>query len=307
MKSKNIFFFNFLFTGNIKYEGFIHKVRSSEILLKFNPKFHDDYSGEDCQISFKGSNSTVRRCHDAINLAVTHLGPEFLFPNKVIQKEPQFHITEIEEENLTKTCVKNHKRNESISSNCSTTSNIELSDDNVVRSPPRVSVIERLFHTKPYSSSSDKNVNGVEFIVSKIQSSNKYDNDADNKVNKNLPNNCKKNFTNDTRKNNLENVELKLKKRKLRWYNKHLNIYQRRAVLNILKGHARPLPYVIFGPPGTGKTITLCEAILQILTTISDSRLMIATPSNSSANLIAERLLDSGVLKPGDMVNINLI
>lgn len=33
-------------------------------------------------------------------------------------------------------------------------------------------------------------------------------------------------------------------------------------------------------------------------------RLLVATPSNSSADLVAERLLDSGHLKPGDLVRL---
>ena len=276
----------------MKYEGCVHRVKNNEVLLKFNPKFHNEYTGEDCQITFKSSNTTLRRCHDAINLAITHFEQDFLFPNKVIQKPAQFYFTEVEENDLS---ILNHKRNRSISSG--STSSLDLSTEGSVKSPPRVSVLERLFNTKPgyrksstKSPSSERNDNESEFIITKVQSFNGNGNI------KNI----------DNSKKSLEVYENELKKRKLLWYNKRLNYYQKKAVVNILKGHARPLPYVIFGPPGTGKTITLCEAALQIMTTISESRLLIATPSNSSANLIAERLLDSGVLKPGDLVRFNI-
>lgn len=47
-----------------------------------------------------------------------------------------------------------------------------------------------------------------------------------------------------------------------------LNENQKLAVRRILSGDCRPLPYILFGPPGTGKTVTIIEAVLQVRTVV---------------------------------------
>ncbi|XP_019633304.1 PREDICTED: RNA helicase Mov10l1-like [Branchiostoma belcheri] len=88
-------------------------------------------------------------------------------------------------------------------------------------------------------------------------------------------------------------------------FNPSLNQQQRAAVSRILRAEGRPAPYVLFGPPGTGKTVTLVEAILQVFHTLPYSRIIACTPSNSAADLLAERLHHSGQVKQADMVRLN--
>ncbi|KAK7102225.1 putative helicase mov-10-B.1 isoform X2 [Littorina saxatilis] len=69
------------------------------------------------------------------------------------------------------------------------------------------------------------------------------------------------------------------------------NPEQERAIRHIVLGTSRPAPYIIFGPPGTGKTFTIVEAIKQVLVQLPASRVLACAPSNSAADLIAEKLL----------------
>ncbi|XP_042352397.1 RNA helicase Mov10l1 isoform X2 [Plectropomus leopardus] len=89
------------------------------------------------------------------------------------------------------------------------------------------------------------------------------------------------------------------------FFNPDLNPPQREAVKRILAGECRPIPYVLFGPPGTGKTITLIEAILQVYHFVPSSRILVCTPSNSAADLICVRLHDSGFLHAASLARVN--
>ncbi|NWH68682.1 M10L1 helicase, partial [Geococcyx californianus] len=77
------------------------------------------------------------------------------------------------------------------------------------------------------------------------------------------------------------------------WFDRKLlaNEEQRRAVTHIVTGMSRPAPYLIFGPPGTGKTVTLVEAIKQVWKCFKDARILACAPSNSAADLLCQRLI----------------
>ncbi|EDW77438.2 uncharacterized protein Dwil_GK18288 [Drosophila willistoni] len=98
-----------------------------------------------------------------------------------------------------------------------------------------------------------------------------------------------------------EKYEMFLFDSKIDWYNPLLNDIQKQAVFNILRGESDNMPYIIFGPPGTGKTVTMIETILQIMHCLPQSRLLVATPSNMAADLILQRILDSGSV-PKDQI-----
>uniref|UniRef100_A0A383WFR0 RNA helicase n=1 Tax=Tetradesmus obliquus TaxID=3088 RepID=A0A383WFR0_TETOB len=80
------------------------------------------------------------------------------------------------------------------------------------------------------------------------------------------------------------------------WFDRKVasNPEQRTAVQNIVAGSSGRLPFIIWGPPGTGKTSTLVEAAAQVLKLLPSSRLLLVAPSNLAADLLAQRLLAAG-------------
>ncbi|KDR68388.1 hypothetical protein GALMADRAFT_78731 [Galerina marginata CBS 339.88] len=65
---------------------------------------------------------------------------------------------------------------------------------------------------------------------------------------------------------------------------------QLQAVASIVTLPPGSPPFVVFGPPGTGKTITIVEAIRQVLVHNPRAKILACAPSNSAGDLIASRL-----------------
>ncbi|XP_069141749.1 putative helicase MOV-10 isoform X2 [Argopecten irradians] len=89
------------------------------------------------------------------------------------------------------------------------------------------------------------------------------------------------------------------------FYNKELesNDEQKLAIQEIVSGISRPAPYLVFGPPGTGKTVTIVEAMMQIWKNLKKCRILACAPSNSAADLIGTRLLKK--IPKTDIIRLN--
>uniref|UniRef100_A0A669BRY8 RNA helicase n=1 Tax=Oreochromis niloticus TaxID=8128 RepID=A0A669BRY8_ORENI len=78
----------------------------------------------------------------------------------------------------------------------------------------------------------------------------------------------------------------------IRMFNRQLenNPEQHAAVQRIVAGSSKPAPHLVFGPPGTGKTITVVEAINQVSKADPSAHILACAPSNSACDLLCERL-----------------
>jgi helicase MOV-10 len=70
------------------------------------------------------------------------------------------------------------------------------------------------------------------------------------------------------------------------------NPEQLSTVASILHLPPGSCPFIVFGPPGTGKTVTIVEAIRQLLHRDDKVKILVCAPSNSAADLVATKLID---------------
>lgn len=76
------------------------------------------------------------------------------------------------------------------------------------------------------------------------------------------------------------------------FFDQVLNWEQKKAVEAVCEGKYGRLPYLISGPPGTGKTKTIIETTLQLLkNTSAHSHILLCAPSDPAADTLVHRLL----------------
>lgn len=97
--------------------------------------------------------------------------------------------------------------------------------------------------------------------------------------------------------------KIKLPKLTLEFVDPTLNWEQKAAVESIVRNDYGDVPFIISGPPGTGKTKTLAETALQILMTDTQSHILITAPSHSACDTIMHRLIP--YLKPQYLLRLN--
>jgi superfamily II DNA or RNA helicase len=84
---------------------------------------------------------------------------------------------------------------------------------------------------------------------------------------------------------------------------------QRDAVFAICNKEHGECPFVLNGPPGTGKTFTISQTVQTLLRMNSNNRILICAPSNMACDRVAEQLMrDFGdVLNNQNVLRLNSI
>ena len=87
------------------------------------------------------------------------------------------------------------------------------------------------------------------------------------------------------------------------FFDKALNYEQAKAIQTVLENHYGRIPYLISGPPGTGKTKTIVEMTLQILRSDDQARVLLCAPSDPAADTLVSRLKNN--LTPQHLLRLN--
>ncbi|KAF2193809.1 P-loop containing nucleoside triphosphate hydrolase protein [Zopfia rhizophila CBS 207.26] len=82
-----------------------------------------------------------------------------------------------------------------------------------------------------------------------------------------------------------------------------MNFEQLKAVDSVAQNEYGLLPFLISGPPGTGKTKTIVEIALQLLQTTKTAHILICAPSDPAADTLALRLRKH--LNPKQLLRLN--
>ncbi|XP_053575160.1 RNA helicase Mov10l1 [Bombina bombina] len=252
-------------TSAVQFVGIVVEIHEEELTLRVNSEFEESYGFEPMDVEFVFSRVSSRRCQFAIEQA-EYLGQKVLFPEILVLQSPQVITTESCRPSCADRKEKNYRRRRGPLDRVG----------QVMLSLSIESKEHQNIQTGNQNSqiSREKNIVSVSDMVTVATQTNKPGKESPSK----------------------ERGE---------FFNHILNEHQKLAVKRILSGECRPMPYILFGPPGTGKTITVIEAILQIYYTLPDSRVLVCAPSNSAADLVCLRLHESQQLEPGSMVRVN--
>ncbi|XP_031208332.1 RNA helicase Mov10l1 isoform X2 [Mastomys coucha] len=307
----------------IEYIGYVMEIHEEDVTLKLNPGFEQMYNFEPMDVEFTYNRTTSRRCHYALE-QVIHLGVKVLFPEEIILQSPQVtgnwslaqdtkndgqsitKITKNDGQSITKVTktdvqsITNNTRNDGQSvtnitrNDGQSTTNITRNDSQSTTNITRNDGQSTTNITRNDGQSTTKNKKTVK-DQTRHTTKERHMGTTDQPE--------KASSTAETSEM-VDEVQIP-KARDKEFFNPVLNENQKLAVRRILSGDCRPLPYILFGPPGTGKTVTIIEAVLQVHYALPDSRILVCAPSNSAADLVCLRLHESKVLKPAAMVRVN--
>lgn len=88
------------------------------------------------------------------------------------------------------------------------------------------------------------------------------------------------------------------------FFDEDINWEQKKAVQSIWSRNYGNVPFLISGPPGTGKTKTVIETALQLIKkTAGYSHILLCAPSDSAADTLAQRLRKH--LTTSEMLRLN--